>query len=411
MAKRNSNRLDPLSVASLIKNKKAGRHADGGGLYLVVEPVGSARWAFLFRWRDNRASPGAGRLREMGLGSASAVTLRRAREKAGGARAQLADGVDPIAARKIADGVPTFGEIADEVIATKTHEARGKATEARLKRSLQVYAANLRPMRVDAVDTAAVLAVLKPIWTTKTETAQKTRGLIESVLNAAKARGHRTGENPAAWRGHLDHLLPRASKLSRGHHAAMNRDDLPNFVTMLRGREAVAARAMEFLILTACRSAEVLEARWDEVDLSAKVWTIPAARMKAGREHRVPLCGRAVEILELMGSAKVDEFVFPGPKTGVAMRGASFDRLMARMGVVGVTTHGFRSTFRDWCGEVSSFPRELAEAALAHTVGDQTERAYRRGDALEKRRKLMGAWSRYCGGDGASIGDLNEARK
>lgn len=393
--RRETNRLDPLTVASLVKAKKAGRHADGGGLYLVVEPSGSARWAYIFRWRETRARPGAGRLREMGLGSTTSVSLKRAREKAAAARGLLADGIDPIAARKAAEGIPTFGDIADEVLALKTQEARGRATVARVKRSLEVYAADLRPLRADAVDTAAVLSVLKPIWTEKPETAQKTRALIETVLNAAKAKGYRTGENPAAWRGHLDHLLPKPSALDRGHHAAMRREELPAFVADLRTRSATAARGLEFVILTACRSGEALGATWDEIDLAAKVWTIPAKRMKNGREHRVPLVPRAVEILEEMAAIRSGDLVFPGQKKGAPMSGAAFDRLRDRMKIADVTSHGFRSTFRDWCGEATEFPRELAEAALAHTVGDTTERAYRRGDALERRRKLMEAWALY----------------
>jgi integrase len=396
LAKRELHRLDPLTVASLIKSKKPGRHADGGGLYLAVEPSGSARWAFIFRWKDSKAKAGPGRLREMGLGSTVAVPLKRAREKAAAARGHLADGIDPIAARKAAEGIPTFGEVADEVVEVKTKEARGKATVARLKRSLEVYAADLRPLRVDAVDTTAVLGVLKPIWSDKPETAQKTRGLIETVLNAAKAKGYRNGENPAAWRGHLDHLLPKPSALDRGHHAAMRREDLPAFVADLRSRPATAARALEFVILAACRTGEALGATWDEIDLEAKVWTIPAKRMKAGAEHRVPLAPRTVEILQEMKAIRRGPYVFPGQKKDGAMTGAAFDRLRDRMKVADITSHGFRSTFRDWCGEATNFPRELAEAALAHTVGDATERAYRRGDALERRRKLMEAWAGFC---------------
>lgn len=403
--KRDSNRLDTLTVERM-KNAsgdgdkksplKPGRHADGGGLYLVVEPSGSARWAFIFRWRDNPGRPGAGRLREMGLGSLGAVTLRRAREKATAARASLADGVDPIAARKAVAGIPTFGEVADEVVAVKAAETDSKASVARLKRALEVYAAELRPLRVDSVDTAAVLAVLRPIWLTKSETAHKARGLIEAVLNAAKAKGYRSGENPAAWRGHLDHLLPRQSKAGRGHHAAMARGDLPAFMVALRQREAISALALEFLILTASRMSEVTGATWSEIDLDQKVWNRPAERMKNRRAHRVPLSPRAVEILEKVAAGRTGDFVFPGAGDGRSLSGGAFDALVRRMGVEGITTHGFRSTFRDWAGEETTFPRELAEEALAHTVGDQTERAYRRGDALEKRRALMDAWARYC---------------
>jgi len=397
LVKRDSNRLDPMKVSKLVKNATAGRHADGGNLYLVVEPSGAARWAFLYRWKDNRARRGTGRLREMGLGSAGSVSLKRAREKAALARAQLADAIDPILARKAQAAIPTFGEMADEVMETKGTQSRSDATRARNKRALEVYAESLRGLRVDAVDTAAVLDVLKPIWTTKPETAKKTRGLIEAVLNAAKARGFRVGENPAAWRGHLDHLLPKPSALARGHHGAMCRDQIAAFVADLRSREAISALALEFLILTAARSGEVVGATWREVDLKDKIWTVPARRMKSGREHRVPLSSRAIEVLEKVATVRCDDFVFPGHASGKPLRGASFDRLMERMGVKhGITTHGFRATFRDWAGEVSSYPRELAEAALAHTTGDATERAYSRGDALQKRRELMDDWASFC---------------
>jgi integrase len=393
---RDSNRLDPLKVASLVKKRAAGRHADGGGLYLVVDPSGASRWAFLFRWKPDRAVSGAGRLREMGLGSTGAVSLKRAREKAQAARAQVADGIDPISARRASNAVPTFGEVADELIASKTQAARGRATQARLKRALQVYAADLRPLRVDAVDTAAVLDVLKPIWTSKPETAQKTRGLIEAVLNAARAKGYRAGENPAAWRGHLDHLLSRP-RLG-GRHASLPYENVPEFIRELRGREAVAALALEFIVLTAARSNEGLGASWDEIDLSARIWTIPALRMKNGREHRVPLSWRTLEILETAKALRRGAYVFPSPAADAPMTGAALDRLRKRMKLQGATTHGFRSSFRDWCGDETSYPRELAEEALAHTIGNSTERAYRRSDALERRRELMDAWADYCSG-------------
>lgn len=404
MARREINRLDPLKVGRLIKAAVAGRHADGLGLYLVVDPSGAARWVFLYRRR------GEDRKREMGLGSAHAVTLKRARERATEARAMLAEGEDPIEARRAVVAIPTFGEMADAVLANKEAEYRSQAAKNRAKRALEVYCAPIRPTRVDRVDTEAILAVLKPIWSDKPETAQKARGLIEAVLNAAKAKGYRTGDNPAAWRGHLDHLLAKRQKLTKGHHASMERQALPGFVSALREREAVSARALEFVILTACRAGEALGARWDEMDLEAKVWTIPADRMKSGKEHRVPLSARAVEIVEGMKASRIGPFVFPGQKPDRPMWHMSFDNLMSRMEVTGVTTHGFRSTFRDWAGEVSSYPRELAEAALAHVVGDQTERAYARGDALEKRRAMMEAWAKFCAGDSGNVQPLRVAQ-
>jgi integrase len=273
--------------------------------------------------------------------------------------------------------------------------------------TLTVYAAPLRSKPVDKVETSDVLAVLKPIWLEKPETASRLRGRIERVLNAAKAKGYRTGENPAAWRGHLENLLPRQSKLSRGHHAALPYADVPDFVAKLREREAVAALALEFAILTATRSGEVLNARWDEIDLEAKTWTIPAERMKAAREHRVPLSDPALSILVKLSASRVSEFVFPGQRPNQPLSVMAMEMVLRRMGVAdAVTVHGFRSSFRDWAGNETSFPRELAEHALAHVIGDKAEQAYRRGDALEKRRALMAAWSAHC--EPARSGDVIE---
>ena len=265
-----------------------------------------------------------------------------------------------------------------------------------------------RPIRVDEINTEDVLRTLQatppddpkgePFWTRTPESAKLTRGYIEAVLDAARAKGHRTGENPARWRGHLDHLLSKPKRLTRGHHAAMPFTDVSAFVAELRTRESVAAMSLEFLILTAARSGEVLGAKWSEIDLKSRVWTVPAARMKARREHRVPLTDRAVEILseaaKLTGEGN-DPYVFPGKAKDKPLSNMAYEMLLRRMGRE-VTTHGFRSSFRDWAGEATNFAREVAEAALAHTVGDSAELAYRRGDALEKRKPLMNAWARYC---------------
>jgi integrase len=258
------------------------------------------------------------------------------------------------------------------------------------------FAAPLRSRPIDEIDTAEVLAVLTPLWQTRPETASRLRGRIEAVLDAAKAQGHRSGDNPAAWRGHLSHLLPKRGKLTRGHHAAMAYRDVPAFIAQLRECNVIAAMALEFCILTATRSGEIYGARWSEIDVEAKVWTLPAARMKAAREHRVPLSARALAILEKLGDAKTSDYVFPSPHGRKPLSHVSMAKVMHRLQIDGVTVHGFRSAFRDWCGETTSFPREVAEAALAHVAGDATERAYRRGDALEKRRKLMDAWAQFC---------------
>lgn len=350
---------------------------------------------FRFKWH--------GRLREMGLGSASVVSLAKAREAAARARSLIVDGINPIDARRQTGTIPTFGDFADEVVASLSTAWRNDKHKAQWATTLKTHAARLRPISIDRIDTADVLAVLTPIWTEKPETASRLRGRIERVLDAARAKGLRSGENPARWRGHLDHLLPARQKLTRGHHKALPFAEVPAFVKLLRERDAMSALALEFAILTAARSGEVRAARWGEIDLEAKVWTVPAARMKAGREHRVPLSAPAVAILEKVRplGGKGEAFVFPYAK-GKALSDAAFDRLLERMDYKGrITAHGFRSSFRDWAGEVTDFPRELAEAALAHVVGDATERAYRRGDALEKRRELMDAWAAFCeGGEG-----------
>jgi integrase len=250
---------------------------------------------------------------------------------------------------------------------------------------------------VDTVDTGLVMKVIEPLWTTKTETASRLRGRIEAVLDWAAARGYRSGENPARWRGHLDKLLPRRDRVQRvQHHPALPYEDIGAFVLALRDRDGFAARGLEFLILTAARPGEVYGATWDEIDLDRAVWTIHADRMKAGKEHRVPLPDRAVELLREMQEVRVSDFIFPGQGPGRPLSNMAFLQLLKRMRHEDLTAHGFRSTFRDWAAERTSFPRELAEKALAHAVGNKVEAAYQRGDLFDKRRKLMDAWAQYC---------------
>jgi integrase len=387
---REVNRLSARAVTTLAK---AGRHADGNGLYLVVDPGGARRWLFLFRWE--------GKLKEMGLGGVSAVGLADARAKALEARRVLDSGRNPIEARREAasakEGAKTFGEFADALLPEISKGFRNAKHSAQWTTTLQTYAAALRPMSIADIGTDDVLAVLQPIWQEKAETASRVRGRIERVLDAAKAKGLRTGENPARWRGHLDHLLSRRQRLQRGHHAAMPYDELPGFLGKLGQRRATAARALEFTILNASRSNEALGARWAEFDLSKGIWTVPAERMKGGRIHRVPLAPAAIALLEEMQEVKTSEFVFPGQRKDRPLSNMAMEMQMRRMKANAYTVHGFRSSFRDWAGEATAFPREVAEAALSHTVGDQTERAYRRGDALEKRRKLMEAWAKFIG--------------
>jgi integrase len=373
-------------TARKVETAKPGKYSDGGNLYLIVSPTGSRKWVPRFTWR--------GRAKEMGLGSAGSVSLADARERAASARRKIAQGLNPIEERKWDRGIPTFGEMVDTVREALATGFRNEKHKAQWKTTLETYAAPLRRKPVDTVTTDDVLAILKPIWVAKTETALRLRGRIEKVLDAAKAKGFREGENPARWRGHLDHLLPKRPKLSRGHHAAMPYEEVAGFIAKLRESDSLAAQALELCILTAARSGEILGMRWDEVDLDKKLWTIPANRTKAGREHRVPLSSGAMTILSTLHNVRSGDFVFAGRTRSKPLSKMAI--VLKRLKLENVTVHGFRSSFRDWAGNVSSFPREVVETALAHVIGDKAEQAYRRSDALEKRRKLMEAWASYC---------------
>jgi integrase len=390
--------------ARKVETAKPGKYADGGNLYLIVAPSGSRKWVLRFTWRR--------RAKEMGLGSARSVTLADAREKAAAARRKIAHGINPIEERKRDHGIPTFWEMAETVHESLSAGFRNEKHKAQWKNTIATYAAPLHNKPVDTIGTDDVLAVLKPVWTQKAETASRLRGRIEKVLDAAKAKGFRDGENPARWRGHLDHLLPNRASLSRGHHAAMPYEKVAAFIGELRKREATAALALEFCILTAARSGEVLGARWLEIELGKRIWTIPANRMKAGREHRVPLSNRAISILKKLVEQKAGEFVFPGQKSGKPLSNMSMEMVLRRMNVERVTVHGFRSSFRDWAGNATNFPREVTETALAHVIGDKAEQAYRRSDALDKRRKLMDAWAAFCEPiDSANVVPLSKRRR
>ncbi|TXN40702.1 site-specific integrase [Methylobacterium sp. WL7] len=381
--------LNRLNARKVVTLETAGRHADGGGLYLSISADGRRRWVFLYRWH--------GRLREMGLGIPRDVPLARAREAAAQARELVSQDQDPLEVRRRTRTVKTFGTVADEFIVTMQVQWRNEKHAAQWQNTLREYAGALHSLPVDAISTEDVMRVLRPIWAEKQETASRVRGRIERVLDAAKAQGMRTGENPARWRGHLDLLLPKRQKLSRGHHKAMAYKDVPAFMQRLQTATGVSIRALEFTILTAARSGETLGALWSEIDLNAGVWTVPAKRMKAGREHRVPLVGRAVEILNEAQVRRLADnpHVFPGQRLGKGLSVMALEMVMRRAKLT-ETPHGFRSAFRDWAGEETDYPREIAEAALAHLVGDAVERAYRRGDALEKRRALMDAWALFC---------------
>lgn len=360
---------------------------DGGGLYLGIKTSGSRSWSFI--WKSS------GKRHELGLGPYPAISLAKARVLATEHREAIADGRNPIAERKM-EAVPTFGECAELFIKSMEPQWRNDKHRAQWRATLSTYAQPIASKSVSDVNTDDVLRILNPIWQTIPETASRLRGRMERVLDYAKVRGWRMGENPALWRGHLKSILPARTKLSRGHHAAMPYVDIPELVIRLQGLEAISARALEFLILTATRSGEVREATWDEFDLGAGVWTVPALRMKAGRIHRVPLSPRASEIIEGLKEHQVSDFIFAGQKPDKPMSNMAYAMLMRRLKLGHYTVHGFRSAFRDWVGDETHFPRDVAEQALAHQVGNETERAYRRADALEKRRELMADWTKYC---------------
>jgi integrase len=401
--------INKLTARQVETVSEPGRYGDGAGLYLLVglnETKKSVFKKWVFRYML------AGRRRDMGLGPAGSggISLAQARAAAGAARDLVRDSIDPIDNREAAleppaEPVlkPTFGEMATALVDALSPEWRNAKHRQQWQNTLANDAAPLMPRPIDAIDTVDVLAVLKPIWQTKPETASRLRGRIERVLNYAKTLGYRDGENPAAWRGHLANVLPRRQMLTRGHHAALPYDEVPAFVALLGSRNAVAAHALEFTILTAARSGEVYGMSWGEVDLTRALWTVPPGRMKGGREHRVPLSSRAVELLKQMERLRVHDGrdcpVFPGARRGRPMSNMAMEMMLRRLGRVDITVHGFRSSFRDWAGECTPFPREVAEAALAHLVGDATERAYRRGDAIAKRRELMEAWASYVAGE------------
>jgi integrase len=396
MAARTLNKLDTRTAATI---KTSGRHSDGGGLYLAIDATGRRRWVFMYT-RDGKRT-------ELGLGGGRDLTLANARKEAGTLRTILTSGGDPRSAREKQER-QTFGECADAYLEAMRPSWRNAKHAAQWTMTLTKYAAPIRPRMVETISTRDILEVLQPLWQRTPETAERLRGRIENVLDAATAKGLRTGENPARWRGHLDQLLPKRQRLSRGHHTALPYAEMPRFMADLRGREATAARALEFTILTAARSGEVLGATWGEIDLDGAVWAVPAARMKAGREHRVPLSTPAVELLRGLDAsrepekAKPTDPVFPSAMRDKPLSSMAMAMLLRRMGST-VTAHGFRSAFRDWASETTGFPHEVCEMALAHTIGNKAEAAYRRGDLFNKRRGLMDAWASYCGENVGSV--------
>lgn len=406
--------MQRLTALRVEKIKTPGYYADGAGLWLQVSATGSKSWIFRFMLN--------GRAREMGLGSFTTFGLADARMKAAECRQLLHEGIDPIEARKTkrdaeklaAANSLTFDECAKAYIASHRAGWKNVKHAEQWENTLRDYVSPVfGSVPVKGVDTALVMQALErnQLWTSKPETASRLRGRIESILGWATVRGYRTGDNPARWKGHLDNLLPARSKVAKvEHHAALPYAEIGGFFVSLRSQSGAAAKALEFAILTAARTGEVIGATWSEIDLPAKLWTIPADRMKAKKEHRVPLSARAVELLNEMRLAGEVGFVFPGRRENTAMSNMAMLQLLKRMERPDLTVHGFRSTFRDWAAEQTNYPREVAEMALAHTVGDKVEAAYRRGDLFEKRCRLMEEWATYCAtprGQGGSVVAIN----
>ena len=388
---RTTGRLSALKVTRAAKHP--GMYADGGGLYLQVTE-GGASW--IYRYMLN------GRSHEMGLGPLALYGLSEARALAQDARRLRHQGIDPIEHRRAARAqqrldaakAVTFQQCAERYIASHRAGWRNAKHVEQWESSLRRFAFPvIGALPVQAINTALVMKVIEPIWNEKPETASRVRGRIESILDWAKARGYRTGENPARWKGHLKNLLPPRSKVRKvEHYSAMPYDQLPGFMVELRAQEGVVARALEFTILTAARVSEALGARW--LEISGDVWTIPAERMKGGKAHRVPLSQRAMDDL-LEALPRNGDLIFPGPKLGRALNINAPRKLLIEMGH-SVTVHGFRSSFRDWVSDRTNSPSEVAEMALAHVVGSKVEAAYRRGDMFEKRRRLMQQWAEFC---------------
>jgi integrase len=397
MVGRTVGRLTALAV-NRASNK--GMYADGGGLYLHVSGNGAKSWIYRFML-DKRP-------REMGLGATHTITLAEARDMAVECRKLRREGIDPIEIRRVrrqgalldAAKAMSFTECAERYIAANKAGWRSPKSLAAWKGTLAafVYPA-FGKLPVQAIDTALVTKAIGPIWTTKPETAGRVRGRIEAILDYARVQGWRAGENPARWRGHLDKALPKKTKVRAvEHHPALPFGELPVFMGKLRQENGSAARPLELAIVTAARTGEIIGARWSEIDLAGQVWTIPGARMKGGREHRVPLSDAALAIIGKMAEDRSSDFVFPGGNRGRPLSNMAMLQVLKRMKRADLTVHGFRSTFRDWAAERTNFQNEVIEMALAHALGDKVEAAYRRGDLFDKRRRLMEAWAAYCQG-------------
>jgi integrase len=399
MKRRQYRRLTAAAVGKL--KSVSGRHPDGDGLYLDVTRELVASWSYRF------TMPGKAE-RNMGLGPLRQVTLAEARELANAARRLKQSGVDPIDHRRMqrltvaaeAAKVVTFRQCALSYIEDHRDKWRNAAHGRQWSTTLSSYAfPRIGHLPVAAIDTGLVLQVLKPIWRKTPETASRLRGRIEAILDWAAVSKYRSGENPSRWRGHLEHMLPKRSELQPVEHlAALPYDELPALMTVLRQQKGIPARALEFTILTAARRGEVLGAKWSEFDLSASLWTVPAERMKAHREHQVPLSGRALEILEEMAATRQSGFVFPGTGEGRPLGQMALINVLRRLGYKDASVHGARASFMTWAAEQTNYAREIREAALAHAVPTALEKSYRRTTFFDRRRRLMDEWARYCSG-------------
>jgi integrase len=387
-----------LTAAAVKNAAHRGYYSDGAGLYLQVGTTGSKSWVYRYKVGS--------KLYEMGLGPLHTVGLAEARTRARQCREHRLDGLDPLVVRKAArmqaklDAAKsmTFTACAEGYITAHKAAWRNAKHRDQWSNTLSTYVEPVfGALPVQVVDTALVMKAIEPIWAEKPETASRVRGRIEAILDWATVRGYRQGENPARWRGHLDKLLPKKSKVRRvEHHPALPYAEIVAFMVELRQQQGVAARALEFAILTAARTGEVIGAHWDEFDLIERLWTVPAERMKAGKVHRVPLPDAALAIVEKMAEIRHSDFVFSGGKAARPLSNMAFLMLLRRLGRGDLTAHGFRSSFRDWAAERTGFPPEVAEMALAHTISNNVEAAYRRGDLFQKRRQLSDAWAKFC---------------
>jgi integrase len=405
-----------LNTLAIKRLKKPGHYGDGDGLYLKVASAEARSWQFRYKHRVT------GKTVWLGLGAEKDVTLAEAREKARECRRLLTARIDPLAQRRAdraSETGMTFAAVAELYLAAHEASWRNEMHRQQWRSTLRDFVAPAIGARTDGegrltggrlvseVMVGDIMKILEPLWQKKPATASRVRGRIESILDYASARGWRTGDNPARWRGHLANLLPADGDMRTEHHAALPWQEVGALMAKLRQWDTMSARAAEFTILTAARSGEVRGLRWTEIDLQHGVWTVPVDRMKAAREHRVPLSDRALAILKEMAALrrKPEDLVFPGGRNGRALSDVGLSRAVKVAGGVDLTMHGFRSTFRDWCAEATAYPREVAEGALAHVLADKTEAAYRRTDLLAKRARLMADWAEFCARPAPAEGD------